>query len=369
MKISDILKRAWKILWSYRALWVFGVILLLTTTTSSNNFNWTESRNDATPEMQFSPDEPFWPQVLEEMEKGLNEAFREIDQMLETGNPDKLERNFMRAAVIVMVVLFVLGLIGTVLRYIAETALIRMVDHYEETAEKLKAREGWRLGWDRRSWRMFLLDVAIYLPGMIIFLVVMGAALAPIIMFSTGQEVSGGGVLGLVSSIGLMMIFGLFALIVAAFVSLVKPVIFRKIALEDMAVWPAVKEGWQMFRSFWKKYGLLWLILKGINMAWPLVMIPFALLSGGIGILLGGGFTFLAGGNAIQSGDPAMVGPIVVGVILFILVLAIPLAFLGGLREVYESTSWTLAYRELKAEGLLANGNGGTLLLPEEETA
>ena len=195
----------------------------------------------------------------------------------------------------------------------------------------------------------------------------MGAARAPIIMFASGQEVSGGGVLGLVSSIGLMMLFVLGALVAAAFVSLVKPVVFRKIALEDMAVWPAVKEGWAMFRAYWKKYGLLWLILKGINLVWPLVMLPFALLSGGIALLLGGGFTFLAGGDAIQSGDPAMIGPIVTGVILFILVLAIPLAFLGGLREVFESTSWTLAYRELKAEGLLADGNGGALLLPEEE--
>jgi hypothetical protein len=111
----------------------------------------------------------------------------------------------------------------------------------------------------------------------------------------------------------------------------------------------------------------MWLILKGIDLVWPLVMIPFALISGLVALLFGGGFTFLMGANAIESGDPSMVWSIVLGVVLFIIILVIPLAFLGGLRETFQSTSWTLAYRELKAEGLLAEGNGGTLLLPEDE--
>ncbi len=29
MKHSEILKRAWKILWDYKALWIFGVILAI----------------------------------------------------------------------------------------------------------------------------------------------------------------------------------------------------------------------------------------------------------------------------------------------------------------------------------------------------
>ena len=136
---------------------------------------------------------------------------------------------------------------------------------------------------------------------------------------------------------------------------------------------PSTKAGRKITRSTrksrqaWKQYGLMWLILKGIDLVWPLVMIPFALLSGGLALLMGGGFTFLTGGNAIQSGDPAMVWPIVGGIILVIILLMVPLAFLAGLRETFQSTSWTLAYRELKAQGLLDEGNGGALLLAEDE--
>jgi len=31
MKHAQILKRSWEILWSYKALWIFGIILALTT--------------------------------------------------------------------------------------------------------------------------------------------------------------------------------------------------------------------------------------------------------------------------------------------------------------------------------------------------
>jgi hypothetical protein len=40
----------------------------------------------------------------------------------------------------------------------------------------------------------------------------------------------------------------------------------------------------------------------------------------------------------------------VVGIPVFILVMAAPLSFLGGLFEVFLSSTWTLTYRELRAK-------------------
>jgi len=366
MKHSQILKRAWTILWSYKALCIFGIILALTTTTMARNqFNWSANDNRQPPsEMEFSPNEPFWPQMREEFRHGMEDAFDELGRILDAQNPDRLERSILTAVLIFVGVMLVLGLIGIVLRYIAETALIKMVNHFEETAEKLRAREGWRLGWSRESWRIFLVDLVVFLPAFVLGVIAFGTAIVPIIAFSSGMPARG--VLGLVASIGLILLFILFALVLGALVSLVKPVVFRKIVLEEQGVFEGIKSGWQMFRSAWKEYGLLWLILTGINLIWPLVMFPFFLVAGGIGLLLGGGVTFLTGGRLIEAGDPSMVWSIVIGAILFLVVLVVPLAFLSGLRETFQSTSWTLAYRELKAEGLLSEGNGGELLLPED---
>ncbi|MBN2045925.1 MAG: hypothetical protein JW757_12955 [Anaerolineales bacterium] len=367
MKHSEILKRAWKILWDYKALWIFGIILVLTTASNTGNqFNWrTNNQREDGREMQFNPNEDFWPQMGEEMKKGLEEARQELERMLASENSDKLERNFVIALITLMGVILVLSIIGTVLRYVARTALIKMVDRYEETAEKLKVREGWGLGWSNDAWRIFVVDLLIFLPAFVIGAAAFSLAIVPIITITSGMPAMG--VLGLVASIGLILLLSLIGLIFAAFVSLVRPVVYRKVVLEELGAIEGIKDGWKMFRSAWKQYGLMWLILKGIDLVWPLVMLPFALLSGGIALLMGGGFTFLAGGRAIESGDPSMVWPIVIGIVIVILVLMIPLAFLGGLRETFQSTSWTLAYRELKAEGLLANGNGGTLLLPEDK--
>jgi hypothetical protein len=53
---------------------------------------------------------------------------------------------------------------------------------------------------------------------------------------------------------------------------------------------------------------------------------------------------------------------------LFILIMAAPLVFLGGLAEVFKSSVWTLTYRELHAlEGL--ENNSGELPAPNASAA
>jgi hypothetical protein len=362
MKHSQVLKRAWKILWNYKALWIFGAILAITSGGISGQTMWSGNDDDFQPqnsqEMVFSPDEPFWPQlfeqVREEWDEEWEEAKEEFGRLLSPENANKLERTLLRAAIIFTIVMVFLYIIFQILRYVSEAAIVKMVDSFEETGEKLTIREGWRLGWSRQAWRVFLIDLAIFLPAFIVFIAVLAVALAPIITASTGSPIRG--VLGLVASIGLLILFGLFGLLFAAIVSLFKPVFYRKAILEDLSVGQSFREGFRMFFQCWKQYGLMWLILKGIDLVWPLVMLPFVLLTGVIGLMLGGGVTLLAGGRAIESGDPSMIWSIMIGIIILIIVVGIPMAFIGGLRETFQSSSWTLTYRELTALKSIENG-------------
>lgn len=364
MKHSLVLKRAWNILWSYRALWIFGMILAMAAGGASGQTVWRGNNNDFNPPEDsqqrtwvFDENDPFWPQFFDNMGKEFDEAGREFTR-LQAGKT--WERNVIRAAVVFASVMVVLGITLTVMGYPARTAVIKMVDDYEETGEKRTVREGWRMGWSRQAWRLFLVDLLVWLPAFIIFIAVLALALTPIISAMVGGPTRG--VLGLVASVGLMVLFFLFAFLYSVVFSLVKPVIYRKIAMEDMSVRQSFGEGFRMFGQFWKEYGLLWLIMKGIDLLWPIVLIPFTILTGVIGLTFGGGVALLAGGNAIQSGDPSMVWSILVGLILLIIVMGVPLAFVGGFRKVYQSTSWTLSYRELKAAKTLTNGD-----LPEVE--
>lgn len=94
----------------------------------------------------------------------------------------------------------------------------------------------------------------------------------------------------------------------------------------------------------------MWLLMLGVSI--------------GFMILVGGGIG-LASYALIQasSATSAWITAIILGGGVFPLVLALPLLFLGGLREIFISTSWTLTYRQLKPAEPQDSG-----LLPETGT-
>ena len=51
----------------------------------------------------------------------------------------------------------------------------------------------------------------------------------------------------------------------------------------------------------------------------------------------------------VLEGPAPWILAIAVGLPIFILVVAVPGLFLGGLKEVFKSSTWTLTYRELRA--------------------
>jgi len=68
-----------------------------------------------------------------------------------------------------------------------------------------------------------------------------------------------------------------------------------------------------------------------------------ATLSGTLALVVGG-----LTGLALEGATPWVLGA-AVGIPAFLLVLAAPLAFVGGLLEVFLSSTWTLTYRQLRS--------------------
>ena len=111
-----VLKRAWHMTWRYRVLWVFGIILALTTSRggSGGGGQYNFGGDDfASPGGFATPQIP--PEVI-----GL-----------------------LIAVGLALACLFlILIVVGTIARYVAETALIRLVDDHEETGEKRSVGQG-----------------------------------------------------------------------------------------------------------------------------------------------------------------------------------------------------------------------------------
>ena len=92
------------------------------------------------------------------------------------------------------------------------------------------------------------------------------------------------------------------------------------------------------------------LITLGINIGFSIILIPVgflvliaaAIFSGALGFAIGGLMSLISAGAL-----PIVVG-LVVGLPTFITLMAIPLGFLDGLREVFMSSTWTLTYREAR---------------------
>lgn len=85
----------------------------------------------------------------------------------------------------------------------------------------------------------------------------------------------------------------------------------------------------------------MWLIMIGVSFAYLIVVIPITLLLIAVGVLLGGGAALLVGSvsNLLLNGAAPWIIAGTVGIPIFLLVLTAPLAFLGGLWEVFQSST------------------------------
>ena len=339
MDHGKVLGRAWQILWRYRALWVFGVIVVLCAAGSSGNPNYSFGGGDGYQEPNVTP----WP-LIQEWPTG--EVFGALAAI---GG----------AILAIIIALCCLAVIVTVAKviflYVGETALIRMVDHYEKTGEKKGVRQGFRLGWSRTALRLFVIDLLTRVPGFIavLLLVLVGAGVfALFVLVRDGVVLK---IIGAVAGIGVGFLVGLAAIVLALAISLVRPLIFRVCALGERGVIDSFRVGFDFIKAHLGDTVVMWLIMIGLQISWVIVMIPIvvflAVVGGVVGLLAGlsvGGLTAL-----IAEGAVPWIAGFAVGLPLFILIMAPPLVFLGGLAEVFKSSVWTLTYRELRAlEGL-----------------
>jgi len=361
-----ILQRAWHILWSYRALWVFGLILALAAggTSSGNGGNnngvqWREENRSYQFPSYSSPQEFF------------DDARQEIGKLFEQGIPDldisgEALTAFVWTIVAFVVLMFLVGIIISIVYYVSVTATIRMVDEYEATGTRKTVREGFRIGWSRSAWRVFLINLIVNLPGILFLVALIITGVIVFLAFINGNLTFSAA--GVVPLIGLLFL-AIFAVVVLSFIlSLLRPFFWRVAVLEDAGVRESLRRGWAMVRENWKSAGLMWLVMIGLGIVWipvtiiaVLITLPIVIVTAAIavlvvaipGLLLVGLFSLFLGGPLPWIAAGIFVLP------LFFLIAFSPWLLLGSWEKVYTSIVWTLTYREIKALP--------TLLAPETD--
>jgi hypothetical protein len=342
--IGKILKRAWQILWSYRVLWIFGLLLAVTAGGGGGG--------SSGPQMQFSGardwgDAQPWP-PLEEFNEWAQQNLIPLFEY-----PERHIGTFIWIGVGFLLFILVAAAFTALIRYPSETAVLRMVDGHEQTGEKVGFQQGWRLGWTRRAFRLWVIDLVVNLPVLLLIALIIGVGFA--IYFNVERQANA---IGVVAAIGFFFVFLFFFVIGMAFLGLLRQFFARKAALEGASIGESFRQGWQMFRQNWKSGLLMWLVMLGIGIGMGILgFILFFLLIPVYLILLIPAILVAALPALIGFGIAALFAPAplagVIGILLglpfFFVVLFAPLFFVSGWYQIFSSSVWTLAYREMKA--------------------
>jgi hypothetical protein len=355
MQHIGVLKRAWHIVWSYRALWIFGIIFALVT------FSWgpwalLDSDDDWEREaivITTLDGETFWDTFQRTMRTEMTEANQAFNELLGEDLGLDVQVHLLTVIGIMTALAVVAFIVAKIARYVSETALIRMVGAYQETGERLRVRQGLRMGWSRSAWRLFLVNLIIDLMAALAAILLFVLIFATLPLWVNGPE----GVIFVFAFLtaGLFFIALAAVIVLAALTSAWKRMARQACALDGMGVTEAVGRGFTMVRRHLRDVGLTWLITAGVGLGWTAAIVPLVILLLGAGLIIGG-LPGLAGAGLVSGGGseevPIFVG-LAVGLPILLLVLIGPLVFLDGLREVLVSSLWTLTYRELHGLALV----------------
>ncbi len=360
--IGKKIEHAWKTVWNYKVLWIFAFLLALAggstmsgggggggtgyryndNSNLSDRFNWHGNLDGS----QFYNEMPSWAQE--------SVTWFENDVM-PLFTPDRIVGTIVWTIVILFGISLLIGLLLALVRYPTETSLMRLVDQYEADGSKKKFKEGWAMGWNARAFRIWVIDLIIGAPGLVIGLgVAIGGA---ILAFNAvkGDFSFAPGMIGLIILAGFLL---LLLAIVMIFVGLWRQFIVRAIAIDDASIGEGFKRGWAMMAHNFKNAILTWLVMIGLRIGFGIAFfISLLVLLPAMAIMMIPGAVVGAIPGAIAFGISSIFasGPIVwiisgfVAFMFFMTVVVSPATLVGSWFDIFSSSIWTQTYREMKA--------------------
>jgi hypothetical protein len=346
VEYGNIVKRAFQVTWRNKALWVFGIAAALFGEGArfgggggghGNGMSYTVNAADIQRWRQYGLPFPRLP-------------WGPFGGLTPTGMAPMWVMVIGLFAVLVLVAL-VFMVVGVIVRYTSLGAMIGMVNDVEQS-EHTSFRAGLRAGW-ARFLRLFALDLLIGVAAFALvmaILVVVGGVAAVVVVVPTIFLVRAGGaslVVGILWAVligmALILVMVLALLAITVFFGLLRQFSLRSCILDRKGIFDALRAGLALTRSRLREGALMWLILVGIGLALGLVSIPLILM--GAGLVLG---PALLVGNATQSPVAALLAAAP-----FLLVFVIIGIVVSGVVLAFQSSVWTITYRELTSKQLL----------------
>jgi hypothetical protein len=305
MGYADLIGRAWQITAHHRVFWLFGFLLALFGGSSSSRFS---------------------PLSL------INPSFG-------AGNIPILTA----LSVTLLGTLAALGVVwfvgGFIMRPIAATAIISMGQHLEEGGP-ISATDGWRFGWSRRAWRLFLIELIVRVSSSIIFAVAFAAAFIPLLLLMVDYQPLQ--LLAGFATLNFFCLWFIFFLISSLFIAPFIEICRRYVILANISALNSLKHGYRLLRYKFKDFLSATLLMLVLNFGWYV--------ASSIVNAIVGGVVLASSMVGLMAGDPAstLAGSLIIlGITCFALLALLLWAFATGVFLVFQLTFWTLAFREI----------------------
>jgi hypothetical protein len=321
MDHGEILTRAWKIIWRYKILWIFGIFAGCAQGGGGGGggSGW---QNNIKPNSS-SPDGGF----------NLPPAFQDLAKFFQEPN------SWIWIVLIVLAVIFfilILTLVGLFLGTIGRIGLVRGTLQADNNLDMAEPEKITFSGLFRSSlkyfWRVFLLNLLLGIGWFV-----------AIVAFAVLLVLSILGICLLIPYCCLLIPLGWLFQVYTEQTNLA-------LILEDLSIGEALKRGWEMTRQNLGDLIVMGLILVvgglivGLALFFPMIILFIPL---GVGLVLGG--------------DTATITGVIVSLVLLVLYIPV-LIFISGVLQAYIQSAWTLTYLALKKKA----GKAPVGILPGE---
>jgi hypothetical protein len=300
MNYGEVLTQAWKIIWKFKVLWIFGIFASCGTGSggggNGSNVNYQTSSGDFPPQ---------------------------VERLF--ANSERFFNDFWWVFALLICLTCVLVLVAIFLSTIGRIALIKGTLRAEEGAERMGFVELFNAS-TPYFWRVFGLSILLFFVFFVLVmlgvLVFMGATM-------------------LTFGIALICLVPLCCLLIPVMwaINVILEQAYIAIVAEERGIADGLSRGWEVAKSHWEPMLVMGVILifgamiVGLIIAVPMFFIMFPLF-----------FTVgVTGGNNMT---PLVLGGLCLLVYLPVLILA------GGILKAYVQSAWTLTFLRVTGRGL-----------------
>ena len=297
---GEVLTRAWEIVWKHRVLWIFGILASCGRGGGGNGGGSGSGGNGGGSGVDLPP---------------------EVLQVLQW-----IEQNLTMFFILLCVVVLLIALITLAISTVGKIGLIRGTAQVEGGEQSLIFGQLFSEGMPYFG-RVFGLSVLLVLPAFVFAMIVL-------LMVVPGALAAGGDPTALFATAPLLICCVCLFIPLMFVLGMIFQQAERAVVLDDMAVVPALSQGWDIFKKNLGPIILMAIILAVIGFGVGLVIaLPIFI------IVFPAAFAYAIGNAQTNT-------PLYLGAVCFCLYLPV-LLVLNGILVAYTESAWTLTYMRL----------------------